>query len=358
MNMRSATSRPTVLAFALVLAAGAFACSDDDGGPTDPEGDVDFGPILTSFAENVVVQTYDALALGAANLLARTEELAAEPSQARLDAAAEAWVETRAPWEAGEAFLFGPAAFLSLDPSLDSWPVDQQQLNSVLASELELSRETVADGLGPALRGFHAAEYLLFREGAPRNVAAVTARELEYLVATAGVLADDANLLRDSWADSYAEQFRNAGQSGSPYVTQRAAVLEIVEGMIAICDEVANGKIADPFDEQDTQLVESQFSWNSLTDFQDNIRSVSNAYTGGFHLGTDGIGLDEFVRETDATLDTRIRAEIEAAIDAIAAIPEPFRDNLDENEKIEAAQEATDDLRNTLELSVKPLVVN
>ncbi|MCA9755973.1 MAG: peptidase M75 [Candidatus Eisenbacteria bacterium] len=347
----------TSIAFSLPLFLTAIGCSDDDK-PTSPTAETDFAPVLTDFAEHVVVGTYDDLAASAARLVARAEELEQDPTQARLDAVATAWLETRAPWESSEAFLFGPVAFLSIDPSLDSWPVDRQQLSDVLASQLELTKDTVAEGLGPALRGFHAAEYLVFQDGLVRDVAELTQRELEYLVATSQVMADDAALLRDSWTGSYAEQFRRAGQSGSPYVTQRDAVLEIVEGMIGICDEVANGKIADPFDEQDTRLVESQFSWNSLTDFQNNIRSVKNAYTGGYHLGSDGTGLDEFVKEADESLDARVKSEIDAAIAAVGAIPEPFRNNLDRASEIEAAQSAIDDLRDTLELLVKPLLVS
>ncbi|MEZ4650030.1 MAG: imelysin family protein [Candidatus Eisenbacteria bacterium] len=345
------------VALSLPLVLSAAGCSDDDE-PTSPTTEVDFTTVLSDFAEYVVVGTYDDLAESAARLVARAEELEQEPTQARLDAVATAWLETRAPWESSEAFLFGPVAFLSIDPSLDSWPVDRQQLSDVLASELELTKDTVAEGLGPALRGFHAAEYLVFQNGETRDVAELTSRELEYLVATAQVMADDAALLRDTWTNSYAEQFHRAGLSGSPYVTQRDAVLEIVEGMIGICDEVANGKIADPFDEQDTRLVESQFSWNSLTDFQNNIRSVRNAYTGGYHLGTDGAGLDAYVKAADVALDARVKSEIDAAIAAVGAIPEPFRNNLDRADEIEAAQEAIDDLRDTLELLVKPLLVS
>ncbi len=126
--------------------------------------------------------------------------------------------------------------------------------------------------------------------------------------------------------------------------------------MVVILDEVANGKIADPFDEQNTQLVESQFSWNSLTDFQNNIRGVMNAYTGSYHLGEDGMGLDEFVLAENPELDAELKSEIEAAIAAIAAIPEPFRNNLNQSQQIQAAQQAINQVIPTLENELKPLV--
>jgi hypothetical protein len=131
--------------------------------------------------------------------------------------------------------------------------------------------------------------------------------------------------------------------------------------MIGICDEVANGKIADPYDAHDPVLVESQFSYNSILDFQDNLRSVESAYTGGSALaGTTGRGLSDWVAERNPTLDARVKAEIAASIAALGLIPPPFRDaitNPAAYDEIEAAQAAIRTLQDTLEQDVRSLVL-
>ena len=112
-----------------------------------------------------------------------------------------------------------------------------------------------------------------------------------------------------------------------------------VNGMVGIADEVGNGKIADPFTERDTRLVESQFSFNSLLDFQDNIRSIQNVYTGGYNV--EAVGLDEFVKSKNPALDQRFQAEIQTAIEEIGKISFPFRDALTtDGPQITAAQQA------------------
>ena len=352
------TVRTGLFVWGIVLLAG---CSDNDSSPIDT---TDNGPLLESLASHVVVGTYGDLKNRLVDLDAAINVWAASPgNQTLLDEAAAEWRSARVPWEASEAFLFGPAAFLSLDPALDSWPVDHQQLADVLASSFELTPEFVAEGLGPLLRGFHTLEYLLFREGQPRQVTDITEREADYLVAASAVLRADGHTLWASWAEGldgaqpYADEFALAGQPGSRYTDSASALLELVEGMIGICDEVANGKIADPYDEQDPALVESQFSFNSLADFADNLRSVQNVYLGGYHNGSDGPGLNDLVAERDPALDTRIQAEITAAIAAILAIPAPFRNNLDAAAPIEAAQVAITTVMNTLEQDLKPLVL-
>jgi len=344
-----------MLLLLIALALALPACSEDDPTEVAPAG-ADYSQLLSNYSQNVVVATYQDLAGKAAALNTAAAAFAADPTnQGKLDAAAAAWVATREPWESSEAFLFGPAAFLSLDPSLDSWPVDRQQLSGVLNSAFALTPEFIAEGLGPALRGFHTIEYLLFRDGSARLAGAVTAREREYLVSVTQVLADDASLLSDEWNTGFAVKFAHAGESGSRYQTQGDALLEVIEGIVGIADEVANGKIADPFDQQNVELVESQFSWNSLTDFQHNVGSIWNAYTGGYQHGADGPGLDELVHAHDAALDARIQSEIQAAITAIGAIPAPFRNNLDKTAQIVAAQQACSKVAITFENDVKPL---
>ena len=130
----------------------------------------------------------------------------------------------------------------------------------------------------------------------------------------------------------------------------------MVGGMIGICDEVANGKIADPFVEQDTRLVESQFSFNSIADFQNNLRSVQHVYTGDY-AGT-GAGLDDFIRQADADLDQRLKAEIQTAINEIGRIQQPFRDAIStDRDQIETAQAAVAKVQQTLEEDILPLVL-
>ena len=351
--MKISYSIPVMAALTLV------GCNDSDS--TGPSGDeYDFSDILNTFQSKVAIATYADLDSKASTLATRVAAFASSGSQADLNAACDAWRASRVPWESSEAFLFGPAAILSLDPSLDSWPVDVQQLDDVLASDFELTVDFVAEGLGPALRGFHTIEYLLFEGGAPGNAADVTDRERAYLVAVTGVLANDTATLHEAWADggdfgpAFGPEFAAAGTSGSRYFTQADAALEMVEGMIGICDEVGNGKIGDPYAENDPGLVESQFSWNSLVDFQNNMASVKNAYMGGYT--SDGPGLNDFVAEKDADLDARLQNEIDAATAAIASIPEPFRGNLSASSQIEAAQQAIATVLETLDGDVRALL--
>ena len=333
------------------------ACSKDNT-PVEPDEQNDYTNIIAGFADNVALSTYGDLDTKAGALNAAATAYLNTPTQENLNAACEAWKATRAPWESSEAFLFGPVEYLSLDPSMDSWPLDKAQLDEILKSNYELTPEFIKDGLGPTLRGFHTLEYLLFSDGQPRNTADITNREKQYLAAAAQVLADDAHSLHTSWSESFAAEFKNAGKSGSRYNSQVQAVQEMIEGMIGIADEVGNGKISDPYKSKDVLSVESWYSWNSLTDFQNNIRSIENAYTGKYQNGTSTAGLSDFIKAKNPELDTKVKTEITAAITAIDAIPHPFRNNLNANAQIDAAVKACNILMTTLNSEVKAIITN
>lgn len=344
--------RPVLASFLLLA-----ACT---GGTPTTEG-FDDRQVVVDFADAVVVPTYNALAARMTALAGAIDTLVAAPTDDHLDAARAAWVTAREPWEQSEGFLFGPVDSFGYDPALDSWPVNRTDLDAVLASDDALTAAYVSN-LAETQKGFHTIEYLLFGEDSDKRAAELTARELEYLAALGDEAARIAGELAAAWTDGYRDVIATAGEDGNTaYPSAGAAAQQILDGMIGICDEVANGKIADPFAARDPDLVESQFSFNSELDFVDNLIGVRNVWLGDSDAaGTAGRGLADWVRERDAALADRVDAEIAAALDALAAMPDPFRDAIQDpanDAAIEAAQDAIRTLQTTLEGAVAPTVL-
>lgn len=348
--------RVLTLAGSLALAA----CADDGG-----EAQLSFDKeIIVHFADDVVVPTYQQLAARLEALEGAVNALATERTAARLTAAQDAWFAARSPWEQSEGFLFGPVDSYGYDPALDSWPVNRSDLDAVLASNDAFTPQYVSN-LQETQKGFHTVEYLLFGEGRTKKVEDFNQRQFDYLKAISTELKDVGAALAKSWTQSvdgrppYRDVLAGAGEPGNTaYPSVEAAAQEMVGGMINILDEVANGKIADPYDAKDPELVESQFAYNSLSDFTNNLRSVENVYLGRMPGATPGgRTLSELVKSEQPELDTRIRQELTAAIEALGRIPEPFRSSItDPNaaDEIEAAQAAIRKLQATLESDVKP----
>jgi predicted lipoprotein len=131
----------------------------------------DFSSILTAYADSVVVKTYKNMKEKAEALKNAAKTYADNPTNQTLSAACAAWKATRVPWEQSEAFLFGPADVLGLDPSLDSWPLDQADILSILKDNRLQSVNDIRGAItGESVRGFHTIELLLFNNGQDRTL--------------------------------------------------------------------------------------------------------------------------------------------------------------------------------------------
>lgn len=345
------------LTLSLLMAAtvaGLSSCEKNQSTTDGSNVDAHQKDILTNYVNNVVISTYSKLADEALILDKNCKDLnskGANATQEQINAACDAWKKSRIYWEQSEAFLFGAAGDYSIDPHIDSWPLDKTALDNLLADEkimADLNADYAGEMLGYGLLGFHAVEYIIFREGEPRDVKNITVNELKYLTAVAEDLCRQCILLECCWAGIdniskdkqqimtdtelakplvYGEAMITAGTSGNIlYKTQKAAFEEIINAAMVIADEVGNTKITDPLESGNVLDVESWYSFNSIKDFTDNMISVQNAY----NFGGDK-SVSNHIASKDAALDKAITKAIEDAITAIKAMPAPFRDNLDKN---------------------------
>ncbi len=329
---------------------------------SDPEDvNASVSKIISEIATNVILANYDDFAIQAENLTDALLAFQVSPTDENLQKVQSAWRDARRTWEQTEAFLFGPVDTQGIDPAVDSWPVNRTDLDAVLGSSNTLNVPFVT-ALDDTLHGFHTIEYLIFGADNMKQAADLTSRELEYLVSTTNILFGHVNDLANAWRASegnFVNEFSTAGNGSQTYPSETAALQELVNGMIGIVDEVGNGKIADPFSQNNPELVESQFSFNSLLDFENNIRGVENIYLGRY-LQQDGAGLNDLVARNDPQLDSRIRQHFDDVINAIQAIPFPFRDSISDpqaNEIINSAQEQLGELQNLLESELAPNIL-
>jgi predicted lipoprotein len=281
--------------------------------------------ILNDFCQKVAIPAYAEMENRMNVLYNACIAFDASQTQQHLDDARNAWREVRATWEQTEAFLFGPVSTNNIDPSTDTWPIDFNALDSLLQTSNAFTQSYI-NSLGDELKGYHPAEFLLWGQNGNKLPGDFTLREREYLIALAADLQIKATSLRSSWdlsvSGNYAVQFATAGDVTSIYPSQRAALEELINGMIGICDEVANGKIGEPFTLADPSLEESPFSGNSIADFTNNIRGVKNVYFGKFVA--DGYGIHDFMAKNNLALHNEIATAIDNAINSFGGITVPF----------------------------------
>lgn len=375
------------LASALVLSAGFVGCDDDDDPvqtPGVPETEnKELTNILTQYANNTVVATYSRLADASLVLEDACENLynktnAGNATIADVQKACDAWIASRVWWERSEAFLLGPANIMGIDPHIDSWPLDKAKLDNLLASEeimKELDAEYITTNLGSGgLCGFHALEYVIYKEGKAKPAEEISADLAKFAYAVSGDLSLQCLILEAAWAGAdnvasnklaimeaadavpdgaFRDNFINAGKSGSRYRTQLEALVEAIKsdnGCFGIAAEVGDTKISDPVKSQDVLDVESWYSFNSKADFQDNIRGIENVIMGGLRedgLRNEAYSIYTFLKAHNTKLAEELKQAIATCIGedgttGIGTIKYPFRDHLSEADNAEAIKSCQD----------------
>ncbi len=338
----------------LALSIFTISCSKDEA-----QVEINYNEQLSNISNNVIVKTYEDLKDKSALLKQATLLLETTPNATNLTSAKNAWIAARSPWEQSEGFLFGPVDQQGIDPSIDSWPVNVIDLNNVLASPNALTETYLANQEG-TLKGFHTIEFLLWGANGNKQVGDFTAREFEYLKSCSANLATDTNRLYNLWAlsgEKFILNLINAGNGSQVYISQKSAFVELTNKIIGIADEVANGKINDPFSQNDVTLEESSFSANSKTDFTDNIKSIKNIYLGTYASNGNGKGISSIVTTKNTTLDSKIKTQIDEAILAIQSISGTFTSAVSsQSTSVTTAQNKIRTLQTTLESELLPLI--
>ncbi len=315
--------------------------------------------VLANLVNNVIVPTYTGLADDVEDLEKTLNGLTVNTiTQAQINTACTDFKKARENWERSEAFLMGAASDFDIDPTIDSWPLNRTLLLSYFNNGM--NDEMLEDA---TILGFHALEFILFRNGQPRKVAELQgndtyknfekisgAQELKYAQTICTLLKQRCFQLQVAWEGgknanrlavvkaagldyqtenglSYGENLTTAGiNSKSTFPTLKAAIAQVLsddEGSCAaIATEVGTAKIANPFSAGDISYVESPYSYNSITDFQDNIRSIRNVWYGSTNGSAANNSFAKFFEAVKTS--TGVETAFNDAITKIGVMPSPF----------------------------------
>ena len=321
--------------------------------------------VLETLVGNVIVPTYTQLADEVEDLEKTLNGLTVNTiTQAQIDKACADFKQARQHWERSEAFLMGAASDFDVDPTIDSWPLNRSLLLNYFNNGM--NDEMLEDA---TILGFHALEFILFRNGQNRKVAELQgndtytnfqgitgAQELAYAQTICTLLKQRCFQLQVAWegetaanadrvavveaADldyktsnglSYGENLTKAGISGSKssFPTLKAAIAQVLiddEGScLAICNEVGTAKIANPFSAGDIAYVESPYSYNSIADFRDNIRSIRNVWLGSTDKTANKYSFHTFFASVrQDAINNKVEGAYVSAIESISNMPAPF----------------------------------
>ena len=362
--------------FASVIALGTSfsACSDDDDKNESKlsEKQTAMKELTEQYVNNVIYPIYSSLANQTSVLFeqlvdAKKKYRAGSLNQSDIDKICATFINARSAWEQSESFLYGAATDWGIDPHIDTWPLDRVALAKQLSSseiveELDDLDEGGIDNaralVGEQQLGFHGIEFIIFRNGKNRTLAALKGieddeafagrnisgeQELVFACAVAGDLRDKCYQLEVSWMGSkapkehqdrveecefnttvaggdlyYGENMINATQAGSTMKSWRGVMGTIlVSGCSNICAEVAGQKIGQAYLGQDEDYIESPYSQRSYYDFYDNISSIKYSLYGQQSDEVHAKSIMAYLQKYNSGMANELSSKLNAALKAL-----------------------------------------
>ena len=366
-----------IFSMAVLMMGLAFtACSSDDDNKDDnkiSEKEQAMQAITDQYVNNVIFPIYKSLASQTSTLFdqlvdAKSKFRAGTLTQNDIDKLCTTFIAARSAWEQSESFLYGAATDFGIDPHIDTWPLDRTALAKALSSaEIIEDLDDLDEGgidnaralVGEQQLGFHGIEFIIFRNGKNRSLAALKGieddeafegrnitgeQELIFAAAVAGDLRDKCFQLEVSWLGdqapeshqerveecefpttvaggeaSYGENLLNATKAGSTMSTWRGVMSTIlVAGCSNICAEVAGQKIGQAYLGTDPDYIESPYSQRSYYDFFDNISSIQYSLYGNQGTAANANSIMAYLQKYNATMAADLKAKLDAALSALA----------------------------------------
>ncbi len=381
--MPTTTSRLFAPLFALSLFAGCSSSS------TDVDDSSTRVAVAKTYAVNASASYGEALT-AVKTLQTAVDAFVDAPSKESLEAARAAWVAALPVYNRTEVYRFygGPIDNDETGPegSINPWPLDENYIDYTkdLPNAGIINDPTTFPEITKALiqgenekggeknlsSGFHAIEFLLWGQdqsttgpgerpytdyvAGTEGTAANQARRGTYLKVVTELLVDDLTPVIEAW------NLDDDASYGSKWVTGSAdeALANILKGMGSLAGaELSKERMNNAYETKDQEEEHSCFSDTTLDDLYADALGIQNVYLGryGNAKASDGaVGLDALVKLKDPELDKTVKANLEATLEAIAAIPAPFdqavlgSDSSEGRQKIKAAMDACAELTTSI----------
>ena len=333
----------------ILTALLALSCSSADNNSSSAEPPT--AEAIATYARIVEASYADSHA-GVVALDASIDAFLDAPDQSALDAARQAWLDSREPYLQTEVYRFydGPIDDPDDGPEglINAWPLDENYIDytvdeptggvindtSVTIDAATLEGLNEVGGDKNIATGYHAVEFLLWGQdlsetgpGARPVSDYVDAENADrrglYLQTVSTMLGTHIGSVHMEWMPNGA--YRTAFEAADPDESLR----KILTGMIVLSGfETGGERLQAALDTGDQEDEHSCFSDNTHRDMVQDVRGVQNVYLGTYTRtdGTviEGTSIKDVIAAKDAGLADELDAKIAESLSLAEALKTPF----------------------------------
>ncbi|CAA6803636.1 MAG: Peptidase M75, Imelysin [uncultured Aureispira sp.] len=293
--------------------------------------DFDQLSLLSNIGNNLIVPTYQRLAQETSDLEIAAIDFTNNPSTTNLTLLRQSFQATWTTWQSASLFEFGPAETEELRTYMNNFPVFVTRLNDAIRSgNYDLETETYS-----YTRGFPALDYLLYGVASSDNAivnlyssASDANNRKQYLREVTALIKQKANTVYDAWNVGGANYLNTF--TSTEGVANGKPISNLINQLNQGYELFKNNKLGTPISAKTGYVpilpanVEAYYSRQSLPLALASLRANKAVFI-GLHDGINGVGLDDYLRATNASkgndsLHNVIINQYDAAINALVAL--------------------------------------
>jgi len=348
--------------------------------------------VVKHYADLALAVFSDAASTGQA-LQSAVDALIANPGEATLQAAREAWLAARVPYMQTEVFRFGNAVVDDWEGQLNAWPLDEglidyvegdydhalgnpgAQANIIANTEIQVGEDTIdvseingellasLNELGGSeanvATGYHAIEFLLWGQDLNGTAAGAgqrpytdylvgegatggnNERRRSYLKAATDLLVSDLQAMVEQWKDGVEDNYRSELLAESADNGLRKMLFGM--GSLSL-GELAGERMKVALEANSTEDEHDCFSDNTHNSHFYNGKGIRNVYLGEYRKvdgsTLSGPSLSELVAKIDAQADATLKADLQATEAALQKLVDSAEKNNQHFDQLIAADNA------------------
>jgi len=323
----------------ILLGAINFSCSkaviNNNSGVTDT--------VLLNIGNNIILPSYDSLAIAADSLDSAVVDFNANPTAAKLSNVQALFITAYTAWQSASPYdHLGPAS-VAQPPlsSINIFPVTTTQVDN----DISQNNDNVNSFANTTAKGFPALDYLLFGTNnttllTDYTTDALAANRRAFLAAVAADIKAEANAVYLQWfGGSYVTTFVNG--SGTSVSSSLGLLLNSLDQDFEV---LKNDRLGIPLgiipagssSPQAPTEVEAYYSGISVQLAVKQLKAIQGIYLGTYQQG-NGLGLNTYLTHAEqqnhlnyhgGLLSDTIKADFTLALSDLQAIPDPLSANL------------------------------
>jgi len=350
-----------VLALVALVAVGC--------GPPDT---FDRKQMLRDTVDQSILPTHEALGTEAAELESATTSFCeGDRTAEQLETLREEWKQLQTPLKHIQAWSFNMSpyrgrSFEVLVYKVDREPALAENVEEILDGDQTIDESFVASqDYTRSTTGFPTVEYLLFGSPDGTETRALYGsegdhpdRRCDYLVASAKHARGVLDAYVEAWdpaGGNFAEDFQSTGSESGNWPTIQDSVNAMVSQMVFVTKQrISKNLFGGPLGQHESDdtvpnEVSSPYANYSLTQIEETFAGMQKLYA-----GPEGRSLADFAKFRKRAVHDDVVAQMEEFESALAEIPEPLADAVENNpEAVETAQAEIDELTSIIEADLK-----